>query len=201
MQLSDDELRDVLSRAEEIQRASRHGDAWNAERAAVISAGQEVGLSRQAIERALNERFSLPVRPAVGTLAWARSADGKFHVAEVLSTSDDGASVRFLRGTEHDVAPDELRPCAIIPGVRVVVNWPWWGQWTCTVVAYDPAKRRVRLDDGWGYKRTFALSDVWLAPEKSPTGSARMRMSAALLGTGAGLGALIGAALTAFFLR
>lgn len=38
MRLTDDELRDVLARAEEIQRASRHGEEMNAELEAVIGA-------------------------------------------------------------------------------------------------------------------------------------------------------------------
>ena len=49
MQLSDEELRDVLSRAEEIQRTSRQGPEWAAEVAAVIGAAEGVGLSRQAV--------------------------------------------------------------------------------------------------------------------------------------------------------
>ena len=70
MRLTDDELRDVLARAEEIQRASRHGPAWNAEVAAVISAAEEVGLSRHAVELALSERLNLPAAPpSVGSLA------------------------------------------------------------------------------------------------------------------------------------
>src|SRR5688572_6912643 len=141
MPLTDDELRDVLARAEEIQRTSRQGPEWNAELAAVIGAAQEVGLSRQAVERAIHERLNLPARPPdVGTLAWAKSADGKFYVAEVLATSADGARVRYLRGSEHQVGLNELRPCAFIPGQRIVCNWPWWGPWTGTLVSYDAVK-------------------------------------------------------------
>ncbi|MGQ0643246.1 MAG: hypothetical protein ACT4P6_21080 [Gemmatimonadaceae bacterium] len=90
MRLTDDELRDVLARAEEIQRTTRHGSEWNAELAAVTGAAEEVGLSRQAVERALNERFSFLVTPpAPGTLIWAKSADGKFYVARCYPTLDD----------------------------------------------------------------------------------------------------------------
>ena len=60
MRLTDEELQDVLSRAEEIQRATRHGPEWNSEVAAVISAAEEVGFSRRAVERALSERLNLP---------------------------------------------------------------------------------------------------------------------------------------------
>jgi len=202
VRLTDEELRNVLARAEEIERAARQGDEWNAEVAAVIGAAEEVGLSRQAVERALTERLNLPAPPpGVGSLAWARSADGKFYVAEVLSISEEGARVRFLRGSEHRLPLDELRPCAFIPGERVACHWPMWGPWTCTVVGYDAAKQRVKLSDGWGYTRTFPVSDVWLAPAKADPGAARRRIYATLLGAGAAAGALIGAIVTALVLR
>jgi hypothetical protein len=201
MRLTDEELQDVLARAEEIQRTARHGPEWNSEIAAVISAAEEVGFSRRAVERALSERLNLPSKPVVGRLTWARSADGKSYVAEVLSVSDDSAHVRFLGGSEHNLTLDQLRPCAFIPGERVVCNWPWWGPWTCTVVTYDAAKKRVKLNDGWGYTRTFAVSEVWLAPDKPKLGSERNRIYATLIGVGAGAGAVIGSILTALLLR
>ncbi|MDP9178308.1 MAG: tudor domain-containing protein, partial [Gemmatimonadota bacterium] len=132
MRLTDDEFRDVLTRAEEIQRASRHDNEMNAEIEAVIGAAEEVGLARPAVERALRERLALSVPPAVGALTFARSTDDKFYVAEVVSISTEGVRVRFLRGGEHLVTLDELKPCAFLPGERVVCNWPWWGPWTCT---------------------------------------------------------------------
>ncbi len=202
MRLTDEELRDVLARAEEIERAARHGDEWNAELAAVIGAAEEVGLSRQAVERALAERLNLPATPpVVGSLTWARSADGKFYVAEVLSTSAEGARVRFLRGSELHLTLDELRPCAFIPGERVACQWPMWGPWACTVVAYDSVKQRVKLSDGWGSTRTFPVSEVWLAPAKADPRAARRRIYATLLGAGAAAGALLGAIITALLMR
>lgn len=201
MGLSDEEMRDVFARAEELDRAARRGDAWNAEVAGLIEAGQEVGLSRQAIERALAECVNLPGSPpAVGALTWARSADGRYYVAEVLSTSKESARVRFLRGSEHELGLEDLRPCVLIPGERVVCDWPMWGPWTCTVVAYNADKQRVKLSDGWGYTKSFAVGEVWLAPKTDPR-SSRKRMYVTLLGAGAAAGALIGSILTALVLR
>jgi len=129
---------------------------------------EEVGLSRRSVERALAERLNLPATPpVVGSLTWARSADGKAHVAEVLSLSQEEARVRFLRGGEHRVTLDELRPCAFIPGERVACHWPMWGPWTCTVIGYDSVNQRVKLSDGWGYTKTFPVSEVWLPPAKA----------------------------------
>jgi hypothetical protein len=196
--LSDDELHDVLARAEEIERANRRGAAWNAELQAVIGAGEAVGLSRPAIERALAERFPLAGSPpTAGSLVWARSADGKFYVAEVTTIAEHSAAVRFLNGSEVELGLDALRPCAFVPGERVACNWPMWGPWTCTVVSYDATKRRVKLSDGWGSTRQFPIGDVWLAPPANPK-VARARVK--WLAAGATIGAVVGSILTALLL-
>jgi hypothetical protein len=201
MRLTDEEMRAVFARAEEIERAVRRGDRWIAEREAVIGAGEEVGLSRRAVEQALSERVSLPaVRPDVGSRVWARSADGKFYLAQVLEASEEEAQVRFLRGSDHRLRLEDLRPGVFLPGERIGVNWPMWGPWTCTVVAYDAAKARVKLSDGWGSTRTFAVSEVWLAPPADVL-SSRRRMHTVLLTGGALLGAVIGSLITALVMR
>ncbi len=198
MRLADDDIRGVLARAEEIQRSTLHGGVMHAELEAVIQAAEQVGISRPAVERALRERLNLPIKPpAVGDLVFARSADQKFYVAEVLSTSQEGVHVRFLRGSEHTVSLDELRPCSFLPGERVVVPWPWWGPWTCNVVNYDAANRQVAVSDGWSETRTFPIEQVWLnAPRKfSAVNRTRMRVYATLIGAGAAVGAIIGSIL------
>ena len=195
MRLGDQHIRDVLTRAEEIQSHALDGDAMHTELQAVIEAAQEVGIPRAAVERALRERLNLPATPpAAGDLVFAKSADAKFYVAEITSVADDGFGVRFLSGGEHTVALDEIRPCSFMPGERVVVAWPWWGPWTCTVVSYNAAKRRVKVSDGWGETRVFPVAKVWLNPPRTPASGNRIRtrISATLIGTGAILGAALG---------
>jgi hypothetical protein len=200
MRLTDDELRDVLTRAEEIQRGSRSVDTMQSEIEAVIGAGEAVGLERSAIERALRERFDVAIAPPTpGSLVFAQSADGKFYVAEVVSSTADNARVRFLRGSEHTVTSEQLRPCAFLPGEKVVANWPWWGPWTCTVISYDVAKAKVKLTDGWGYTKAFPISEVWQSNRKPWSG--RMRIAATWVSVGVALGAAVGASLTALLLR
>lgn len=202
MQLSDEELRQLLARAEEIQRTARAGPAWNSELQAVIGAAEEVGIERHAVERAIAERYSVAAPPAAGDMVWARSVDGKFYAARVVSASEHGARVEFLGGSERSVTADDLRPCALVPGERIVCNWPWWGRWTCTLVKYDPERERVKLDDGWGDSRWFKLDQVWLAPQRAePETSSRRRIYLKLLGIGAAAGAAIGAVATAVIMR
>lgn len=194
MRLSEDELRDVLARAEEIQHGSRRVDAMQAEIEAVIGAGEAVGLQRTAIERALRERFDVTtVPPPSGSLVFAESADGKYYVAEVVHASTDAVRVRFLRGSEHVVTMDQVRPSAFLPGEKVVANWPWWGPWTCTVISYDAARQKVKLSDGWGDTKSFPISEVWQSGKK-PIGG-RFRIAATWLAIGVGMGTVLGAAL------
>ncbi len=214
MRLTDEQLRDVYARAEEIERAAeaerdaetrrtgRPGAVWNAELAAVIGAGEEVGLSRPAIERALAERLDIVVgTPVVGSMAWARSADGRYYLADVVAASDAEVRVRFLQGSEVVLTPAEVRPAAIAPGQRVVCEWPNWGKWTCTVVAYDAGRQRIKLSDGWGSTTELPVSEVWLAPSRTDSAAARRRTYALLLGAGAAAGGVIGSIITALLLR
>ena len=191
--LSDDDLRDVLARAEEIQKNSRNADYMRAEMEAVIEAGEAVGLTRPAVERALRERLEVGMiaPPDIGSLVFAKSADGKYYVAEVLAVQGEAVRVRFLRGSQHNVPLDQVRPASFLPGERVVVNWPWWGPWTCTVISYDAEKDKVKLSDGWGESKSFRISEVWQTDHTAWSG--KFRIAVTWLSVGIGLGALVGA--------
>ncbi len=192
--LTDEELREVLTRAEDIERGDRQGAAVDAEFSAVVEAGVAVGLAKSAMEQALRERGVVPMAPpSPGAMAFALSADGNYYPASVSSVDARGVRVQFLRGTEHTVAVHEVLPFALIPGQRVTVTWPWWGPWTCTVVSYDSARQRVKLSDGWGETRVFPVAEVWQAPRKSAVVTSRARVYITLLGAGAAIGALVGA--------
>jgi hypothetical protein len=192
MRISDSQLRDLLARAEELDRASRQ--PAGSDIAGLLGAAEEVGFSRRAVQQALAEQFGLPALPlARGTLIWARAADGKFYAAEVIASEEETTHLRFLGGSEHHLPLEELRTCVLNPGARITCNWPKWGTWTCTVVAYDREKQRVKLNDGWGSTKWFPLAELWMAqPKASP---ARRRMDAILIGSGALLGSIITALL------
>ena len=195
MPLSDQELRDVLARADEIQRGLRSGTS-RAELEQVISAGEEVGLSRGAMEQALRERLGIRLTPPeVGSMVFARAGGEKYYAAEVLSVSPETVRVRFLRGSEHTVDVDEVRPCALIPGEKVMVEWPWWGPWLCTVIGYDASRQRVKVSDGWGYTRAFPVAEVWMAPRGEEDPAKIRRRIYNKVAAGLVLSGLLGAAL------
>jgi hypothetical protein len=199
MRLNDDDLRAVLTRAQAIQGSSRRTAVTAAEMETFIQAAEEVGFARSAVEQALREHLGAPLEPlAAGELSFAKSADGKYYVAEIISADQETARVRFLRGGEQTVEAADLRPCMFVPGQRVGCNWPWWGPWTCTVQSYDARAQRISLSDGWGDARVFSIDEVWLNPAKTEaTGKMKTRISVGLLAAGAGLGAVIGSIITA----
>jgi hypothetical protein len=192
MALTDDDIRAIVARAEALQRMGDHsGDAE-----ALIHAGEELGISKSAMERAVRERLGSHLAPADGDLVFARSADDKFYAAVVLSSIDAGYRVRFLRGGQRVVAADDLRECPFLPGDRVTCPWPGWGTWTGTVVSYDAENRALTVSDGWAETAVFAVRDVWLVPRTAER-QRRKRIYAALLVGGAAVGAAVGALITA----
>jgi hypothetical protein len=194
--LTDDEMREVLTRAEEIERGDRKGAAVDAEFSAVVEAGVAVGLAKVAMEQALRERGIVPLSaPAPGEMSFALSADGNYYAATVLHVDNRGARVQFLRGTEHTVALHELQAFSLIPGAKVTVNWPWWGPWECTVVGYDANRNTVKVYDGWGETKVFPVAEVWQAPRKSTHVKSRTRVYVTMLGAGAAIGAVVGASI------
>ena len=196
MSFDNDEIRNVLARASQIEQGE---SLSRSDIEALMAAAEEVGIPRAAVERAVRERLALQMKPPViGQLTFARSADDKYYVAEVVAVTGEAYTVRFIRGSEHTVGLDELKPCSFLPGERVVVNWPWWGPWTCTVLSYDRDGGRVTVTDGWGETRDFGIGEVWLAKPRSDR-SRRKRFIGALLGA-ASAGAAIGAALTSFLI-
>jgi len=163
-QLTEDEIKGLLARAEEIHLGTSAGEDSDA----VILAAQEAGLPREVVEQALREQFELfPEPPAPGDLVYAKSTDDHLYVAEVTANTDSGIQVRFLKGGESTVHLQHLRPTSFLPGEQLTVHWPWWGWWDVTVLNYDAESSRVRVDDGWGDEMWFPLSDVRLGPPKA----------------------------------
>jgi hypothetical protein len=198
MRLSDDDIREVLARAEEIRVTETSGGKLSEEMEAIVQAGEEVGIPRFAIERAFRERLNIPDRiPSPGDLVFAKSVDNKFYVAEVLNGSGDELRVRYLRGGERTVAHTDFVPAEFLPGQKVVVNWPWWGEWNCSVVSYDSEFGEVTVNDGFDSIKTFPVAEIWLNKRKPASAlTARRRAFLGIAGTSVAIGGALGALIT-----
>jgi hypothetical protein len=164
--LKQEEIREVLSRAEEIQRGGARLTREDEEM--LVQAAEEAGLSRSAVLQALRERLGAGVEPpAPGTKVFARSGDGHMYVAEVLDIKERGVQVRFVSGGEHTVAFDEVKPLTLLPGQKIMCDWPRWGWNSCRVTKFDAETATIRASDGWK-QRDFSLTEIRIRTEPKP---------------------------------
>src|SRR6185369_27535 len=122
----EEELGETLRRAREI---AAHGERADHEAAyeGYVRAAEEMGISREAVLQALCERLLIPAEQfAAGHTVFAPSMDGCWYLAEILSTGDLVASVRFLSGGERTVPLADLRPASLVPGRRLQADCKDW---------------------------------------------------------------------------
>lgn len=199
--LSPEEIRTLLERAQEIHQQQQLRLDDSAEVDSLVGAAVEAGVPREAMVQALRERLAAVGRPPeVGDKAFAKSADGRYYVAEVLEADDFQARVRFFSGQEASVPKSDLRPFSILPGQKISANWPSWGWAGANVVGYDPQGLRVEVSD-WASKAWVPLADIRLeteATKASAAAQAKARLAGFVIAV---MGGGVGAAITYFLMR
>lgn len=203
LHLSETDLSETLTRARQIAEHRPTPALAGAECEALLAAGEEMGLPREAILQALRERVPVAAESfAAGETVFAPSVDGSWYPATIVDLGSHSATVRFHNGGEHTVALGDLRPLALVPGRKVQADWPGWGWYTVDVVKYEPKQGKVTLSDGWS-KKTLSLQKVRLSSRLAspPTVEERrltavtrrtlVRCSLLAGGVGVGLGVLL----------
>src|SRR4051794_3063535 len=118
LQLTEGDLSETLSRAREI--AERGAGVSTAECEALLAAGEEMGIPRDAILQALRERLPAVTETFVaGQQVFAPSVDGHWHPATIVTLGTHSAAVQFHNGGEHSCAVGDLRPLSFPPGRKV----------------------------------------------------------------------------------
>lgn len=190
--LTEEQVREVLARAEQIQQRLQAEGASTTRVDDVIRAAEEVGLSRDAVELALAEHLNTHGEPAkAGERVFALSTDGKYYVADVIEATESSARVKFIRGGERTLAHSDLRPFALVPGQRVVCPWQNWGDWTCTVVSYHEDSQKVCVYDGWSTEKMFGIDQIHLDPPRPANASSVAFGRLALFLSGGVVGAIV----------
>jgi len=189
-----DQIRQLLTRAQEIQHQQLTGDEAETEVDMIVAAAQETGLSREAVMQALRERTNLAERPVEAeTLVFALGGGKHFHAAKVRRVEDGLVTVKFLSGAEVTLPRSDIKPFNMIPGQKVSCPWPNWGWWNSTVLSYDDENQKVYVTDGWGDNQTFHISDIRIATESPPltARTSQWLIYAAVALTSGGIGALL----------
>jgi hypothetical protein len=172
--LSQEEVRDTLRRAEEIA-ATRLTVATSAEETVPVEefvrAAEEVGISREAVLAALQEReanASLPGRTfRLEEKVWAVSADGFTYPAKVIDVQGERVRVHFLNGGEHEVAASTLQPLALMPGLEVQCVDKDWGWAKGKIQKYDANKGHLEIHTTFETKKKVPVASIRLAPPRS----------------------------------
>ncbi len=199
--LTPEQAREVLARAEDIQRRMDAGEVHAVGTDALLAAAEEAGLSREAIEQALQEVAPKPQqRVSPGQLVFALSADKKYYPAEVLATGPREVMVRFMSGGEHALLPEQVRPARFIPGEKITCPLPFWGWWPCKVVKFDQDDMEVTVTDDWN-TFTFDVSKVRLDPPKDNEETARTKLIRNAYLWGVASGGIIAAIVTRILMR
>jgi hypothetical protein len=170
LRLSDEELKETLTRAREITLQSQELASPEAEYEHYLQAAEEVGIAREAVLQALRERLLIPGESFVeGAQVFARSVDGCWYPATVVKVEGPSATVRFANGSEHACAPEELRPMSLVPGRKIQADLKDWGWWDAVVERYEPEKERVHIvhDDWTGEKEVVKLHRIRLSDRQA----------------------------------
>jgi hypothetical protein len=200
-ELSEEQIRDALSRAEEIHLRSSLQNENDPAIESVLQAAAEMGLPRDAMLQALRERLDKPMAtPEPGDMVFAKSVDKNFYVATVVDAVPGRVRVRFVSGGEETLSEVDLKPCNFMPGMKVVVQWPVWGWGKADVISYDAKKGRITASDGWSEKKV-KLSEIRLEPAKVKKANTRARLYWMLIGFGVVLGGPLGALITWLLMR
>lgn len=187
-QLSQEELTEVLRRAQEIETSSHHMHGGLEE---YVAAAEEAGISREATLMALRERLGVPLSlPCEGEMVFAKSGDSHYYIATVTKVEDRLVHCRFMNGSDSKVALGDLREFNLNPGQKL--NYQSSGMWwDAEIVRYNSEARSVTLNM-WGSEETVPLERVRIRqPSNIELGkSAGIWLSRAaifLAGSGAGI--------------
>jgi len=171
VRLSDEELAAVVQRAHEISSLQERLEGSKRGVEDYIKVAEEMGVPREAMVQALNERFAFLNREIeTGQLVFARSSDGRAYAAKVMSCDGDSATVRFLNGGEARIGRHELQEPNFSPGTSYEYLSPSYMCYVRTqVVKFDRDSLTVTFNY-WGTEETVPLAKVRTPKPKSGPG-------------------------------
>lgn len=114
--MDEQSLHTLLDRARQIQEEGLDSDPGN-DRRLIYDAAELAGISREAIDRAIQERvaFRSPTQTA-GDLIWALAPDGDHHLAEFVASDGENTTVRYENQTLATLPESATEAFSAVPG-------------------------------------------------------------------------------------
>ncbi|MCH7905002.1 MAG: hypothetical protein IH944_10610 [Armatimonadetes bacterium] len=195
LDLSDEEVAAVVQRAHEIHSLEDRLDTSESQYEQYVKVAEEMGVPRDAMMQALNERFAfLEETLNEGDFVFAKSGDGHHYVARIDKVVDSGAHVKFLNGSEAAVGLHDLRKASFTPGSSLDFLSKDYGMFIRgRCVQFNSAAQTVTVS-AWGEEYTVPLHKVRIRKERSPSkfnARALILMIALSAVAGGGIGAAI----------
>ena len=157
------ELGEVLRRAQEIQDQTQLMLEPRPDLRAYVDAAEEAGIERDATMQALRERLSFPAEMfKPGEWVFAKSADGFFYVALLMSLEGRKATVQFLTGSDHMCDGNDLRLFSLTPGQKIGYFDKGSGMWwEGRLESFNRLSKSVTVTQ-WGEQSTLPLEKIRL---------------------------------------
>lgn len=162
MQLEQNEVREILARAQEIQ-STRHESQMNqAEIETFLQAAEESGMQREAVLQALRERFIVPGVDSLsaGELVLAKGADNHWYIAKVRSHVGQSTEVEFYNGSVAKMPTSDISPLDLKPGMKASAYLTSYAMWCgVKVLSVNLNAGTVRISC-WGSEETIPFENL-----------------------------------------
>ncbi|ARU41320.1 hypothetical protein CCB80_09310 [Armatimonadetes bacterium Uphvl-Ar1] len=89
------------------------------------------------------------------------------YVAKVVLAKSSVIKARFLNGSELTLPAEKVVKADFQIGSKVQALWPVHNWHMSTVIAFDQEEGTVKLSDGWGFTKTFPLSEIRLPRQRN----------------------------------
>ena len=143
---SDEEMTQILRRAQEIASSEQALLEDHHEWGPVIDAAEEAGLNRDSIMAAIRERLAeqaIEHQPAV-----------------FQSTRPSGVVVRYLTGGEGTLPATDIRPFTMSPGMKIDVLSHSYKMWLkAEVIRFNPDSRSITVNC-WSNEEVLPLERI-----------------------------------------
>jgi hypothetical protein len=161
-----DELHEVLTRAQEIDAGKGQTIEGNPEYDGLMQAAEEVGINRDSVLQALRERIGVKQEPfEPGEVVFARVPDGSYYPGTVIEEKDGMVNVDFLSGSKGEVPVTAVKKFQALPTQPIECQWKFLGWRPSIILKYDPKDQMAKVAGPMGRTQWCVLHELRMAAD------------------------------------